>query len=116
MAHDLWLRTQNAELMTCDHGSWLTADGSALAIVASMLSLSSLMAILVRPWLWPTAVGALFAFAKRDWWKQAPFLPIPDRRVLGWRVTTAYGQSDMTLAEDDLVSYLRWRRRAGGCR
>jgi len=78
-----------------------------------MLSLSSLMAVLVRPWLWPTAVGALFAFAKRDWWKQAPFLPIPDRRVLGWRVTTAYGHSDMALADEDVVSYLQWRRKTG---
>jgi hypothetical protein len=27
-----------------------------------------------------------------------------------WRVTTAYGHADMTLADEDLLSYLRWRR------
>lgn len=75
-----------------------------------MLSARSLAAVAARPDLWPTAVGAVFAFARRNWWKRAPFLPIPDPRVMEWRVTTAYGHADMTLADEDLLSYLRWRR------
>jgi hypothetical protein len=78
-----------------------------------MFSPSSVMAVAIRPWLWISAIGALFAFAKQGWWMRPPFLPIPDRRVMDWRVTTAYGRPDMTLADDDLLSYLRWRRSTG---
>ena len=77
-----------------------------------MFTRSAAIAVIVRPWLWGAAVGALFAFARRGWWKQWPFLPIPDPAVVEWRVTTAYGRPDMALADDDLLSYLRWRRQA----
>ena len=77
-----------------------------------MLSASAVGAVLVRPYLWPTAVGAVFALARRGWWRQPPFLPVPDREVVRWRVTTAYGQPDMALESEDLLSYLRWRRQA----
>ena len=77
-----------------------------------MLTWQSIVAVLVRPWLWPTAIGAVFAFARDGWWRQPPFLPIPDGDVLEWRVTTAYGRPDMALVPEDVVSYLRWRRRA----
>jgi len=77
-----------------------------------MLSLHAIVGVVVRPYLWPTAVGALFALARSGWWKRPPFLPIPDPAVVSWRVTTAYGQPDMTLVDADLLSYLRWRRRA----
>lgn len=76
-----------------------------------MLTFRDGLAVAVRPWLWATALGAVFAFARRGWWRRPPFLPLPDPEVVAWRVTTAYGQSDMTLVEDDLVSYLHWRRR-----
>lgn len=72
----------------------------------------SVLQVLIRPSLWLTAIGALFAFARLGWWKNPPFLPIPDKAVIRWRVTTAYGQPNMTLADEDLVSYLRWRKRA----
>ncbi|MDJ0790699.1 MAG: hypothetical protein QNJ71_02280 [Acidimicrobiia bacterium] len=79
-----------------------------------MFSMSSIRSVVVRPWLWPSAIGALFAFARRGWWRRWPFLPSPDPSLIEWRVTTAYGRADMTLADDDLVSYLRWRRQAKG--
>ena len=77
-----------------------------------MVTWRSLGAVLVRPSLWATALGAVFAFARDGWWRRPPWLPLPDRAVLEWRVTTAYGRPDMTLVPDDLVSYLRWRKRA----
>lgn len=77
-----------------------------------MLSFGSFLAVLVRPSLWATAIGALFALSPRGWWKRPPFLPIPDAELVSWRVTTAYGQPNMTLARDDLLSYLRWRKSA----
>lgn len=81
----------------------------ALAL-GSMIDIRTLAAVVIRPWLWVTAIGAVFAFAPRRWWTEPPFLPIPDRDVLEWRVTTAYGRSDMTLAPGDVLSYLRWRK------
>jgi hypothetical protein len=75
-----------------------------------MFTWSAFGAVLIRPYLWPSAVATVFDFAPDRWWTRSPFVPIPDRTVMEWRVTTAYGQSDMTLAAQDIVSYLRWRR------
>lgn len=83
---------------------------------ATLLSVSSLRifgAVLIRPWLWATAIGAYVSFVPHRWWQRSPFLPIPDRTVMEWRVTTAYGHADMTLATSEVLSYLRWRRDQG---
>jgi len=76
-----------------------------------MLTGPAYVAVVKRPWLWGTAVGALFALARRDWWRRAPFLPLPDSEYLQWRIGTAYGRDDRPIAEDDVVSYLEWRKR-----
>ena len=90
-----------------------TVNGSRFTVYAeTMFSWSVVLAVVIRPWLWLTALGALFDFAPKRWWATPPFLPAPDRKVMEWRVTTAYGQSDMTLAPADVLSYLRWRRAA----
>ncbi|MEN8112949.1 MAG: hypothetical protein ABFS21_01065 [Actinomycetota bacterium] len=70
------------------------------------------LALAKRPRLWSTAVGAAFAFAPSDWWRRAPFLPIPDADLLRWRVTTAYGDDETTIAPSDVVAYLEWRHRS----
>lgn len=70
---------------------------------------SEIVALLRRPHLWGTAVGALASFAPDGWWRRPPFLPIPDRDAVAWRLTTAYGSSEATLAEGDLLTYLEWR-------
>jgi hypothetical protein len=72
----------------------------------------ALVAVIRRPSLWGTAVGALFGLAPDRWWQRPPFLPIPDREAVDWRMTTAYGSPDTTLDEGDLVAYLEWRRQA----
>ena len=74
----------------------------------------AVLAVLRRPSLWWTALGTLAAMSPKRWWRRPPFLPIPDREVLDWRLTTAYGSSDAALDEADLVAYLEWRRQAGG--
>ncbi len=73
---------------------------------------SALVVVLRRPWLWATAAGALAGLAPDRWWLRPPFLPIPDREAVDWRMTTAYGSADSTLDEGDLVAYLEWRRQA----
>jgi hypothetical protein len=37
-----------------------------------------------------------------------PFLPLPSRDYVQWRMHTAYGDADVTPPADDLVRYARW--------
>jgi hypothetical protein len=68
------------------------------------------MALLARPRLWPAAVAAAWSLAPRAWWRRRPFLPLPDRRWMEFRLATAYGASGK-LRQDDLVAWLEWRQR-----
>jgi hypothetical protein len=67
-------------------------------------------AVARRPDLWPHAVRALFAFARRGWWRRFPFLPFPDRGYMAFRQFTAYGSTDHPLVPSDVVAFLEWRR------
>lgn len=70
----------------------------------------SVLAVLRRPVLWSTAVIQLFRLAPRGWWRQAPFLPMPDRAYLRFRMQTMYGDPDHGLEAADLVTFLEWCR------
>lgn len=75
------------------------------------LPVRAVLAVLIRPQLWPTAVRVAFHLAPSGWWRSAPFLPLPDPAYLRFRMVTAYGGDGSTPAEDaDLVTYLRWCR------
>lgn len=75
------------------------------------MSLGAGIALLRHPRLWPTAARVGLSLAPADWWRRAPFLPLPDRDWLRFRLETAYG-GDGTgpMRGDDLVTYLEWRR------
>ena len=47
-------------------------------------------------------------FRRRGWWHRAPFLPLPDRTYLRWRMHTAYGEHDAVPPADDVIRYARW--------
>ena len=51
-----------------------------------------------------------WAFRRRYWWRQPPFLPLPDRTYLRWRMDTAYGDPAAVPPLDDVISFARWRR------
>lgn len=76
-----------------------------------MLESDSILAVVVRPSLWMTALGAATALAPDGWWRRYPFLPLPDPTTLRWRLTTAYGSPERSIDPDDLIAYLQWRRR-----
>jgi hypothetical protein len=67
-------------------------------------------AVLVRPWLWPTAVSQIVALAPRGWWRRRPFMPVPDREYLRFRMQTQYGDPDHEPEVEDLLTYLKWCR------
>jgi len=79
-------------------------------LYAYPVTIAAILAVLIRPWLWPTALGAMFALAPDRWWARKPYLPIPDADVIAWRKATAYGSSSAPMTPHDVVSYLNWRR------
>ncbi len=52
-----------------------------------------------------------WAFRRRQWWRLAPFLPLPDRDYLEWRLHTAYGEERALPPVEDVLRFARWRRR-----
>ena len=54
-----------------------------------------------------------FAHVRRGWWRQSPFLPVPDPAHLAWRRMTAYGE-DRPVTRADLTAYLLWADRHRG--
>jgi hypothetical protein len=69
---------------------------------------------LVNPRLALDLLKAGWAFRRRQWWANPPFLPLPDRAYLRWRMYTAYGAEDAVPPLDDLVRFVRWRRETMG--
>ena len=62
----------------------------------------------------PLAVDLLrvgWRFRRRHWWRRAPFLPLPARDYVRWRMYTAYGSEDAVPPVEDLVRYARWAGR-----
>lgn len=71
-------------------------------------------AIVVRPWLWATALRQALRLAPHRWWRRAPYLPVPDADYLHFRLVTAYGGDGSARVDpQDLVTYLRWCRAWG---
>jgi hypothetical protein len=60
----------------------------------------------------PTLAAALvrvaWRFRRRRWFRKPPFLPVPDRTYLRWRMLTAYGDPDVVPSPDEIARYARW--------
>jgi len=69
--------------------------------------LGAVLALAIRPRLWPTAVRQALRIARPRWWRRAPFLPLPDAEYLRFRLETAYGER-VAPRPADLVAYLEW--------
>jgi hypothetical protein len=71
----------------------------------------SVLAVAARPGLWPTALRQGARLAPDRWWGRPPFLPLPDRSWLRFRMETAYGGDGRGGPRpDDLVTFLEWSR------
>jgi hypothetical protein len=68
------------------------------------------VALLAHPQLWATAVRQVRVLAVDGWWRHAPYLPLPDRSYLRFRMVTAYGDPDHAPEPADIVTYLHWCR------
>ena len=89
-----------------------TAPSPAPAAPASWGSLVVGLTLrsLVNPRLALDLVRTAWAFRRRQWWRAAPFLPVPDREYLRWRMYTAYGEEDAVPPLQDVIAFARWRR------
>lgn len=50
-------------------------------------------------------------FRRRRWYRQFPFVPLPSREYLRWRMHTAYGREDEVPPAEDVIRYARWATR-----
>jgi hypothetical protein len=51
-----------------------------------------------------------WAFRARRWYRQPPFLPLPPRSYMRWRMYTAYGDEHAVPTPEDVIRFARWRR------
>lgn len=60
--------------------------------------------------LWPAALSAGRSLVPPGWWRRWPFLPVPSRRWVRFRMVTAYG-GDGTgpPSPTDVITWIRWR-------
>lgn len=63
-----------------------------------------------HPTIVPLLLGAAWRFRARDWYRRAPFLPLPPAEYVQWRLHTAYGE-DAAPQAAELERYLRWAAR-----
>jgi hypothetical protein len=65
---------------------------------------------LMNPRLALDLVRLAWSFRARAWYRRAPFLPLPPRAYVRWRMFTAYGDEHAVPPVEDVVRFARWRR------
>ncbi len=70
----------------------------------------ALLAVLGRPSLWVTAAVETVRLIPSRWWSRRPFLPLPDRSLMNFRIETQYGDADHSVDSHDLITWLQWCR------
>lgn len=96
-------------MATTPEAEWRKYDGSWAALTARLAARG-----LVNPRLALDLLKTAWAFRRRRWWAVPPFLPLPDRTYLRWRMYTAYASEDAVPPVEDVVSFARWRRETMG--
>ena len=52
-----------------------------------------------------------WTFRKKNWYRYFPYIPIPPRNYIEWRIETAYGdKSFKNIRLRDVFAYARWHR------
>ena len=77
---------------------------------ARVVHMRTVLALTAHPTLWATAARQLVVLARPRWWAGPPFLPLPDRAYLEFRLQTMYGDPAHVGEPEDLLTYLRWCR------
>ena len=74
------------------------------------LRLTAVLALraLLRPALAADLLRVAWRFRRRGWWRRFPFLPVPSREYVRWRMHTAYGDANAVPPAEDVERYARW--------
>ena len=67
-----------------------------------------LLIALRRPLLWPALLSAAWAFRPKGWYRKPPFLPLPSKAYMRWRLETAYGDPETVPPADETVRFITW--------
>ncbi len=67
-----------------------------------------LLLALRRPRLWPALLSAAWAFRTRSWYRKPPFLPLPSKEYMRWRLETAYGDPEAVPPDEEIVRFVTW--------
>ncbi len=87
----------------------VTASATGRAWVGLVVRLAA--RAVLRPRLALALLGTAWAFRRRDWARTPPFLPMPSREYLRWRMYTAYGDEDAVPPAEDVIRFAEWRRK-----
>lgn len=88
------------------HGSSPHAAGSWPG-----LALSLSVRALVNPRLALDLLSLAWAFRARGWYRRPPFLPVPSKEYVAWRMYTAYGDNAAVPPLEDVIRFAQWRRK-----
>ncbi|MBX3173954.1 MAG: hypothetical protein KF709_06045 [Gemmatimonadaceae bacterium] len=66
---------------------------------------------IVNPALARDLLTVAWRFRRNRWWMRLPFLPLPARDYVRWRMYTAYGDYDAVPPVQDVIRYARWAAR-----
>jgi hypothetical protein len=72
------------------------------------VTLALLLRTLRRPALALDLLRVAWRFRSRDWYRRFPFLPLPAREYVRWRMHTAYGDHDAVPTAAEIERYARW--------
>ena len=75
------------------------------------LTLQLIPRLLLRPLDLLALLRLTWRFRRREWFRHAPFLPVPSGTYLRWRMHTAYGDENALPSADELLRMARWATR-----
>lgn len=68
----------------------------------------------VNPRLAVDLLRLAWSFRASGWFRRPPFLPLPPREYVRWRMFTAYGDENAVPPLHDVIRFARWRRETMG--
>ncbi len=72
------------------------------------VTLELMLRALRHPPLAADLLRVAWRFRARGWYRRFPFLPLPARDYVRWRMHTAYGDHDAVPTAAEIERYARW--------
>lgn len=69
------------------------------------------MRALLNPRVAVDLLSLAWAFRGRAWYRKPPFLPVPPRDYIAWRMYTAYGNENAVPTTEEVIRFAQWRRK-----